>query len=187
MKLFIKHYFDIIVIIRGGFMLEIILGVVVGLALITIFISILNNKFQFAIIKIEEAENNIDALLHTKKDLLERTCPIIIKELKIEEFLPEVLNINPDALNHFEFNDLLRKNYNDLLKTIDENEKLLKSDSLNSILEELKKNEGFIVPSMQSIWFGRQEKVFGTAEERQILVDYTKKAILSRDDIKYYK
>lgn len=44
-------------------------------------------------------------------------------------------------------------------------------------LEELKKNEGFIVPSMQSIWFGRQEKVFGTAEERQILVDYTKKAI----------
>ena len=53
-------------------MLEIILGVVVGLALITIFISILNNKFQFAIIKIEEAENNIDALLHTKKDLLER-------------------------------------------------------------------------------------------------------------------
>lgn len=122
-------------------MLEIILGVVVGLALILIFISILNNKFQFAIIKIEEAENNIDALLHTKKDLLERTCPIIIKELKIEEFLPEVLNINPDALNHFEFNDLLRKNYNDLLKTIDENEKLLKSDSLNSILEELKKNE----------------------------------------------
>ena len=114
-------------------MLEIILGVVVGLALILIFISILNNKFQFAIIKIEEAENNIDALLHTKKDLLERTCPIIIKELKIEEFLPEVLNINPDALNHFEFNDLL--------KTIDENEKLLKSDSLNSILEELKKNE----------------------------------------------
>ena len=82
-------------------MLEIILGVVVGLALITIFISILNNKFQFAIIKIEEAENNIDALLHTKKDLLERTCPIIIKELKIEEFLHEVLNINHDALNHF--------------------------------------------------------------------------------------
>lgn len=43
--------------------------------------------------------------------------------------------------------------------------------------EELKKKEGFIVTSMQSIWFGRQEKIFGTAEERQILVDYTKKAI----------
>lgn len=36
---------------------------------------------------------------------------------------------------------------------------------------------GFIVPSMQSIWFGRQEKIFGTEEERQILIDYTKKSI----------
>lgn len=35
----------------------------------------------------------------------------------------------------------------------------------------------FIVPSMQSIWFGRQEKIFGTQEERDILVAYTKRAI----------
>jgi len=43
--------------------------------------------------------------------------------------------------------------------------------------KELKENEGFVVSSMQSIWFGRQEKIFGTAEERQILLDYTKQAI----------
>ena len=36
---------------------------------------------------------------------------------------------------------------------------------------------GFSVPSMQSIWYGRQEKIFGTEEERLILIDYTKKAI----------
>lgn len=36
---------------------------------------------------------------------------------------------------------------------------------------------GFSVPSMQSIWFGRQEKVFGTKAERRILLDYTKKSI----------
>ena len=42
---------------------------------------------------------------------------------------------------------------------------------------DIKKNEGFTVPSMQSIWFGRQEKIFGTLEERKILVEYTKKAI----------
>ena len=35
----------------------------------------------------------------------------------------------------------------------------------------------FEVPSMQSIWYGRQEKIFGTVEERQELLDYTKKAI----------
>ena len=39
------------------------------------------------------------------------------------------------------------------------------------------KQTHFVVPSMQSIWYGRQEKVFGTLEERKILLNYTKKAI----------
>lgn len=43
--------------------------------------------------------------------------------------------------------------------------------------EKIKKEYGFVVPSMQSIWFGRQEKVFGSPEERQVLIDYTKRAI----------
>lgn len=42
--------------------------------------------------------------------------------------------------------------------------------------EELKKSN-LIISSMQSIWFGRQEKVFGSEKERQVLIDYTKKAI----------
>lgn len=36
---------------------------------------------------------------------------------------------------------------------------------------------GFCVPSMQSIWFGRQEKIFGSKQEYGILAAYTKKAI----------
>lgn len=43
--------------------------------------------------------------------------------------------------------------------------------------EELKDTQGFVVTSMQSIWYGRQEKIFGTNEERQFLIDYTKKAV----------
>lgn len=43
--------------------------------------------------------------------------------------------------------------------------------------KELHREYGFIVPSMQSIWYGRQEKIFGTEKERRILIDYTKKAI----------
>ena len=43
--------------------------------------------------------------------------------------------------------------------------------------ETLKTEYGFSTPSMQSIWYGRQEKIFGSQEERRILVDYTKKAI----------
>lgn len=36
---------------------------------------------------------------------------------------------------------------------------------------------GFAVPSMQSIWYGRREKLFGSCEERGELLDYTRKAI----------
>lgn len=43
--------------------------------------------------------------------------------------------------------------------------------------EGIKKDWGFIVVSMQSIWFGRRERLFGSAEERIALLDYTKKAI----------
>ena len=43
--------------------------------------------------------------------------------------------------------------------------------------EKLKEKYNFKIPSMQSIWYGRTEKIFSTKEERQILIDYTKKAI----------
>lgn len=36
---------------------------------------------------------------------------------------------------------------------------------------------GFDIPSMQSIWFGRTEKLFADARQRQILLAYTKKAV----------
>lgn len=42
---------------------------------------------------------------------------------------------------------------------------------------DLRNRYGFTVPSMQSIWFGREEKLFGPEEERQFLLGYTKKAI----------
>lgn len=42
---------------------------------------------------------------------------------------------------------------------------------------DLRDRYGFSVSSMQSIWFGREEKIFGPEEERQFLLGYTKKAI----------
>ena len=43
--------------------------------------------------------------------------------------------------------------------------------------QQLKDRYGLAVPSMQSIWYGHTEKIFGSKEERKILLDYTKKAI----------
>ncbi|MDR1565296.1 MAG: sugar phosphate isomerase/epimerase [Oscillospiraceae bacterium] len=43
---------------------------------------------------------------------------------------------------------------------------------------ELKAEYVLSIPSMQSIWFGRSENIFASKEERQALLEYTKKAIL---------
>lgn len=43
--------------------------------------------------------------------------------------------------------------------------------------EAINKAYGFVIPSMQSIWYGRTENIFASEKERRILIDYTKQAI----------
>lgn len=52
-----------------------------------------------------------------------------------------------------------------------------KSEAAHKWAVKLKQEYSLSVSSMQSIWFGRQEKLFGSEEERRILMDYTKKAV----------
>ena len=79
-------------------MIGIIIGIVVILIIFIIIFSIYSNKFHFAIIKIEKAEEDIDMYLQKKKDLLDRTRPIIKKELKLKSFLTELDDDLSDAL-----------------------------------------------------------------------------------------
>ena len=50
-------------------------------------------------------------------------------------------------------------------------------EKAKQIAVDLAKNYGFIISSMQSIWFGRTEKLFGEEKEREALMQYTKQAI----------
>lgn len=129
-------------------MIEVILGAIVLISFIMLISTIINNRFVLAVIKIDKAEEDIDMYLLKKKDLLDRTRPIIEKELKIKDFLSEI-DQNFDEINNFTENDILKKSYNDLLKIIDENEKLLKSEALQNILEDLKENEENIVGAIR--------------------------------------
>ena len=54
-----------------------------------------------------------------------------------------------EQLNHFDKHDLLKKLYNELFKIIDDHEKLLKSDTITSVLEELNTNEENIVGAIK--------------------------------------
>lgn len=50
-------------------------------------------------------------------------------------------------------------------------------DAVRAWRQEFATREGFEIPSMQSIWFGRTEKLFESGQQRQTLLDYTKKAV----------
>lgn len=129
-------------------MIEKILAGVAIVGFILFIATIINNRFKFAIIKIEKAEEDINLYLQKKKELIERTIPIIKKELKLKEYLNDINSIN-DETNNFNKNDILKKLSNEIYKTIDENEKLYKSDSLMSIINELSDNEENIVGSIK--------------------------------------
>ena len=128
--------------------MEIIVLILVIISFLAFVFAIINNKFQLNIIKIDKAEEDIDLYLENKKTLLGRTIPVVKKALKVKEFLPE-LETCTDDLNNFDKHNLLKNIYNELFKTIDENEKLLKSDSLLKILEELNDNEEDIIGAIK--------------------------------------
>ena len=129
-------------------MLEIIIGIIVGISLILLIGTIINNNYQLAIIKIEKAEEDIDMYLEKKRDLLERTKPIIEKELKTENFLPEISQ-NFTLIPNIDESDILKRCYNTLFKTIDDNDKLLKSEALGNIINNLNDNEEDIVGAIR--------------------------------------
>lgn len=121
-------------------MLQMILGIIVAISMLLLIITIYSNKFNLAIIKIDKAEEDIDMYLQKKKELLDRAKPIIMKEIKLDDFLPE-LNISLDSINNFESNDILKQCSSTLFKTIDDNDKLLKSETLCSIINSLNDND----------------------------------------------
>lgn len=43
--------------------------------------------------------------------------------------------------------------------------------------KEIYNRYGFTIPSMQSIWYGRSERLFGSEDERKTLIEYTMKAV----------
>lgn len=45
------------------------------------------------------------------------------------------------------------------------------------IASEIRNTWGLEISSMQSLWFGRSEKLFGTSEERKFLLDYTRASL----------
>ena len=129
-------------------MIEIILAIVVCISLILLVVTIIDMKFQMASTKMDKAEEDIDRYLVEKKELLDRSRPIIQEELKLDHFLTE-LDQNFDTINHFQENDILKNAYSELFQMVDDNEKLWKSESLSSILGSLSENDDNVVGAIK--------------------------------------
>lgn len=125
-----------------------VIGVIIVVLLI-ILIVVCRNKFNFAIIKIDKAEEDISLYLDRKYEFLSRTKPIIKKEIKKENFLEDLDVVKERGYNNFEMHDFLKVSYNELFKVLDDHDKLLKSESLVKILEDLNDNEENIIGAIK--------------------------------------
>lgn len=109
-----------------------ITAIIICICLILIWFASVYNHFQNLIIRINEAEVNIDAVLRKRFDLLNKSIDIITANTKTDEnVLPTIVKLRSKKLNNF---DLDRKLY-DALKDFNR----YKENYPN-----LKTNEGFV-------------------------------------------
>ena len=170
-------------------MIEVVLGGIVIVAILILIIILYHNKFRISIIKMEEAETNIDLFLQEKLVLLKRAKQVVSKELQMDDFLEQLDSEMVLDLNHFELNDLLKKCYNEFFQVLDDNEKLFTSEALAHIIEELNSNEIDLVAAVKfyndtvvifnqlivsfpsniiRLFFGYRKKEFYSNEKREI-------------------
>lgn len=111
---------------------------VIMIALLLMIYIIYYNKYQFAIIRINEAENQISKSLKEKLSLIERLIPIFKEKFKKENRLLDiVIKIKDNELNNFELNKELQQATRIINELLDNNVALYEEENIKSILEEL--------------------------------------------------
>ena len=131
-------------------MLYIILAILVFIAIIIgSTILVYYHKFDYLMIRINEAENNIDILLQKKIECISRIIPIIQENTKEKDFLDDFSLIRTKEKDHFEANEFLKNSHMDILKIIGDYEKLLKNKDFVHHLEDLEDNDEDLVASIK--------------------------------------
>ena len=99
--------------------------------IIAIWFTSIYNKFQEYIIRINEAEADIDSTLRKRYDLLNKSIEVIKSVTEQETVLEVVTNLRSQKLNNFELDRMLYDCINEF-------------NGLKEAHEDLKKTEGFI-------------------------------------------
>lgn len=122
----------------------IITGGILIFALICIFIVNTYNKFQFSIIKLNEAENIIKKALKERLTLFDRVIPILKDKIKDEDdnkLLDSIIKIKNKKLNSIELNIELETCNKRLNEILDSNVELYKEEVIDKLLKEFYENK----------------------------------------------
>ena len=124
----------------------IILITIIIIALIFIVHSIKYNKFEELIIRINEAEANIDAILNKRFDLLNKSIGIIKSNIETDkEVLEDIVKLRSRKLNNFELDSQLNTAYKEFKYYTDNFENLKDNESFTKIEIDLIESEANII------------------------------------------
>ena len=123
-----------------------ILSIIIVICLILIFLAATYNHFQDYIIRINEADVNIDAVLRKRFDLLNKSIGIIKANVKEdEEILQMIPKLRSQKLNNFELDRGLYEAINEFHALKEKYEKLQNNKELIKVEINLMESESEIV------------------------------------------
>ena len=172
---------------------------------ILIFEAFKYNKFEELIIRINEAEANIDSVLSKRFDLLNKSINIIKSETKVDkEVLGDIVKIRSRKLNNFDLDEQLTKAYQEFTYYTNNYESLKQNEAFTKIEIDLIESESSIIalkkyyndvtvkyndlihkfPSsiIAKIKKYKEKNLFPEKKEEKL--DYTQEIIFDDDEIK---
>ena len=117
----------------------------IGVCLLLIWYVNIYNRFQTFIIRINEAEANIDSVLRKRFDLLNKSIGIIKSVVQEEDVLPIITKLKSKKLSNFELDRSLYEAINEYTNYKEEHKELLKNESFVKIDISLNESEAEIV------------------------------------------
>ena len=104
------------------------------------------NKFEELIIRINEAEANIDSILNKRFDLLNKSINIIKSETNTDkEVLGDIVKIRSRKLNNFDLDGQLTKAYQEFRYFADNYEALKQNEAFTKIEIDLIESESSVI------------------------------------------
>lgn len=121
-------------------------SILLAISLLIIWISTSYNQFQVLIIRINEAEANIDAVLRKRFDLLNKSIDVIKENTKTEEdVLEQIVKLRSRKLSNFELDRKLYDALKEFEKFKEKYPKLKTAESFMKIDIALNESEAEIV------------------------------------------